>query len=987
MYYFLYTILTLSVILLFFESVYVFSKLKTKMHAYIFFYLIACLVNNAGYLIEMQAKDTGAALSATQMLYLGKSFIPLTLLLFVIKFCHCRIKSFLAGLLIAVHFVLWLFVATNNMHYLFYSSVTFVEDGLFPHNVYGHGPLYFVFQAIPFIYLLISLVVLIRTVPKMHTKEERKQLFYLLVAPALSLLGVIVFLTGVTKGFDTTNIGIALSSVFMIFAMFKYNLIDTEDMVKDSIVDTLKDGIVVVDAYNRISYVNDTAKEIVPGIDISRVDSVSSVFSDLDIRARNNDRLEVNNRVYALSYEDIYQGNIYRGKLYLMDDITESVNYTNEIEIERDRADEANAAKSAFLSNMSHEIRTPMNGIVGMTDILLRSNLGEQEESYLLNIKTSGLSLLNIINDILDFSKIESGRMSIIEDDYEPLPMFNDLKALFQTRIGDKPLRLIYEIDEKLPARLYGDAVRIRQCIINLVNNAVKFTDVGYVKAQIRVCKDEKDMIFPSTEASTIQDGDTIKLEIKVTDTGVGIKEEELPKLFKSFGQVDSKRNHGKEGTGLGLAITKQLVELMGGTIEVTSEYGKGTTFTITIPQRVVDSNIATSVKYSNKVENQMTYIAPEARILLVEDNEINVKVALGLLEPFKFKIDVAENGLAALKKVSENKYDLILMDHLMPVMDGIESTQRIRGFDGEYFKRVPIIALTANAISGARELFVNSGMNDFVGKPISLNEISAVIHKWLPSELIESVDFSKDNKNNDDVNNGNVNNSNANKGNVNNDNINNDNNEVNKEDKDNKNNIREEENMLGELDRSIGLQYCGTEDLYESVLEDFYKLIDTKAAKIEELKASSDFRNYTIEVHALKSTARMIGATKLSELAYEMEQAGNAENIEAINEKTPLLMEMYRAYKDTLSYFAGGDDSNLEEISKDVLKEELSKINVAAYDFDMDLIDEVMAKLGKYKMPSEDLKEDMAKLDTLVRDVALEEIKELTSKICGKLS
>ncbi|MCQ2081531.1 MAG: ATP-binding protein [Lachnospiraceae bacterium] len=976
MYYFLFSILTLSVVLLFFEAVYVFSKIKTNMHAYIFFYLLVCLINNAGYLLEMRAKDTGAAMSATQMLYLGKCFIPLTLLLFVIKFCHLKINKFLSGGLIGVHFLMWLFIATNDMHHLFYSSATFVEDGLFPHNVYGHGPLYFAFQAIPFIYTIITFAIVARTVPKMQTVEEKKQLFYLLFAPGLSLMGILLFLSGITMGFDTTNIGIALSSVFMIIAMFKYNLIDTEDMVKDSLVDSLKDGIVVVDAYNRVSYLNETAKTILPGVNIEKIATESSIFSDLDLRAKNGERLTVNDKVYALYYEDIYQGNIYRGKLYIMDDITENVNYSRQIEVERDRADDANAAKSIFLSNMSHEIRTPMNGIVGMTDILLRQNFGEEEKSYLQNIRSSGLALLDIINDLLDFSKIESGRMSIIEDDYEPLPLLNDLKMMFQTRIGDKPIRIIYEIDENLPAKLYGDVVRIRQCLTNIVNNSIKFTDVGYVKVEIKVLRDDFNGLFTnSSETGTIRDGDTIKLKIIVTDTGSGIKEDELPKLFESFGQADVKRNHGKEGTGLGLAITKQLLGLMKGKIEVSSEYGKGSTFTLTIPQKVVDSTPATEAKYSNKTENQMTYIAPEARILLVEDNEINVKVAEGLLAPYQFKIDVADNGLSALKKISENTYDLVLMDHLMPVMDGIEATKRIRGFDGEYFKRVPIIALTANAIAGAKEQFINAGMNDFVGKPISLMEISAVIHKWLPSELIQSIEKGAEDEfevagENAIVGFSGVNATGDVTGNL----------------EEKVNGKVEDRVMYGELDRSIGLQYCGTEDLYESVLEDFYKLIDSKAAKIEELKAAGDYRNYTIEVHALKSTARMIGATKLSELAFEMEQAGNAENVDAINEKTPILMDMYRAYKDTLSYFDGGDDSNLEVIDKETLKDELSKMNVAAYDFDMDAIDEIMAKLSGYKMPSDDIKEDFGKLDTLVRDVALEEIKELTSKICSRL-
>ena len=938
MYVLLRSVLEISVVLLLLETIYVFSKIKTKMHAYIFFYLISCLVNNAGYLMEMTATSSEAAYTATQMLYLGKCFIPAALLLFVLRFCHCKVPKFLPTLIIIVHSLTWFIVCTNKLHHLYYSSVDFVTTGLFPHNVYGHGAVYYIYQSIPLVYAIVSVAIIIKNLPKMRSAEEKKQLFFLIAAPLLSVIGMGIFLTGITQGFDTTNIGIVLSSIFMIIAMFKYNLIATEDMVKDNLVDNLKDGILVIDAYNTVSYVNETAKELLPGIKLYSPAGESGLFTDLDTRAKNKEKLVVHDRVYALSYEELFQGNIYRGKLYLMDDITETENYTKQIEAERDRADEANSAKSNFLSSMSHEIRTPMTGIVGMTDILLQMEADEQKGTYLQNIRTSGMALLDIINDILDFSKIESGKMSIVEDEYESLPMLEDMKLLFRTRIGDKPLRLIYEIDEKLPAKLFGDSVRIRQCIVNLVNNAIKFTDVGYVK----LCVDIVDKRY-----------DTVTLKISVIDTGTGIREEEMAKLFESFGQLDAKRNHAKGGTGLGLTITKQLIEMMGGNISVKSEYGKGSEFDIIVSQKIVDATLASSYQYTQRSENLLSFAAPDARILLVDDNEINVKVAVGLLAPFKMQVDVADNGLVALKRISENHYDLVLMDHMMPVMDGIEATQRIREFDGEYFKRIPIVALTANAINGAKDLFLNAGMNDFVAKPISVKDIGDVMRKWLPKELIiengttEEVNVEAKSQS-----------------------------DTNKE-----NNNEEDKDMGGELDRSIGIQYCGTEELYESVLEDFYKLIDTKAAKIEELLSQNDIKTYTVEVHALKSTARMIGATKLSELAYEMEMAGNAQDMEAINSKTPVLMEMYRSYKETLGYFdaGAGNSGDKEEVPIATIKNELQKMHQAAEDFDMDAIDECMDNLKKYKMPTEDVKEMIDDLDIMVRDVALDEIKEKT--------
>lgn len=968
MYIFCLIFIALSVVILTVEAMYVFKHLSSKMHGLLLLYLISAALNNAGYFFEMSAKTSEVALIATKMLYLGKVMVPISLLLFLLRFCRIKLEPWIQYLMFSVHILIWILVCTTERHHLYYTTIEFVDSGMFPHNQFGHGPLYWGYQAIPLIYAIASIVIAIRAIKIMKTKEEKRQLIYLVAAPILSLVGLVFFWTGITNGFDTTNVGFLLCSFALLIALFRYKLVDTEDIVKSSMIDDFDDGIVVVDAYDNVSYANRTACRLLPGLTIGRKMTDSDVLIDLDRRSRNGERLDAYDKVYALSERPLYQNSIYRGEVYLMDDITDSVEYTNKIALERDRADEANATKSNFLSNMSHEIRTPMNAIVGMTDIMLRGRHSDEDKFYLESIKSSGSALLAIINDILDFSKIESGKMEIVNDEYYPLPLVEELKMMFMTRIGDKPVKLMYEIDENLPAKLYGDSVRIRQIIINFVNNAIKFTEVGYVRLKMSV--------------EPISD-DNINLTVAVEDSGSGIKPEDKEKLFNAFSQVDTRKNHAKEGTGLGLAISKNLVDLMNGTIGVESEYGSGSTFSFTIPQKVLDATPANRVEYHKEDENFLNFTAKNANILLVEDNEINVKVAQGLFAPLGFHMDVAENGLVSLKRVSENHYDLILMDHLMPVMDGIEATQKIRSFDGEYFKTVPIIALTANAIASARDEYFSAGMNDFIGKPINLKELAGVLRKWLPAELIEEntigvsmtegalyaakeasnmlwSDMDKKDTSLDDALENIVELSES---------------ESQKEDK---------KMSYGELDRSVGIQYCGTEELYESVLEDFYRLIDSKSAKIEDLWHGNDIRNYTIEVHALKSTARMIGASELSELAFAMEQAGNANDLDSINEKTPVLMEMYRAYKDTLSYFDGGAvaNSDKEEVPASVIKGDILKMNMAAKDFDIDAIDECMKKLSSYKMPNAEAEEVVAELDNLVRDVALEDIKTMTVKL-----
>ncbi|MCM1089594.1 MAG: ATP-binding protein [Butyrivibrio sp.] len=397
------------------------------------------------------------------------------------------------------------------------------------------------------------------------------------------------------------------------------------------------------------------------------------------------------------------------------------------------RAQEASKAKSAFLSNMSHEIRTPMNAIIGMTDVMLRSERSPEDTKYLMNIKNSGDALLAIINDILDFSKIESGKLEIIEEEYETAAMFSDLSVIFKTRIGDKKVELLFDIDENLPKALYGDALRIRQIIINLMNNATKFTEEGYVKLTIKV--------------QEIKDKD-IELYFSVQDSGQGIREDDLAKLFHSFEQVNTKKNHSKEGTGLGLAISKQLVELMGGSIGVTSEYGKGSEFYFTIHQEVRDfAKTDLTLDYeqmqqaSRKQEQEfMNFTAPDALVLMAEDNEINAEVAIALMEPLGMQIELAENGQTALDKIREKHYDLVFMDHMMPVKDGVEATRELREMEGDYYHKLPVIALSANALVDSQKEFAEAGMNDFLAKPISMKEVCRVLRKWLPEEKLHEM-------------------------------------------------------------------------------------------------------------------------------------------------------------------------------------------------------------------------------------------------------
>ncbi|MDD6810733.1 MAG: response regulator [Lachnospiraceae bacterium] len=730
--------------------------------------------------------------------------------------------------------------------------------------------------------------------------------------------------------------------------------------------------------------------------------------------------------------------------------------YYYEQTLNMQKVEAANEAKSAFLSNMSHEIRTPMNTIVGMVDILLREEHSKQTREYLNNIKNSGAALLTIINDILDFSKIESGKLEIIEEEYEPMSMFHDLAMIFLNRIGNKKVELLYDIDRNMPRKLYGDGQRLRQIIINLMNNAIKFTEEGYVKLTVK---------------AEALDEEKMELTFLVEDTGQGIRKEDLGKLFDSFQQVDTKKNRDKEGTGLGLAISKQLVELMHGDIGVRSKYGEGSTFYFSLPQKIVDGRCAARLKtepekqgtvgiridneivkrqlwklaasyhvncvdlgnvqaedsslpdiefliaddvegiseeekrklldkngtvcilqnpmlenFSNRnvtilnkpvyslnfcqllnheelvfqsaVEEEMHFTAPEANILIVDDNEMNLKVAKGLLAPFQMRIDTAKNGKEAVAMVQEKKYHLVFMDHMMPVMDGIEATREIRKLEDDFYQKLPIIALSANATAEAREMFLREKLDDFVAKPIKLKDIAKCILRWLPEELVTMAEKEQPEKTTTTVD---------------------------AQDLAKKDAVEDELPVIEGLDVAEGIKNCGSKELFLELLGDFYKLIEPKTVKLEKCLADGMLRDYTIEVHALKNTARMIGALELSEQFYQMEQLGNAGDKEQIEERNPKLMEWYRSYKKILESYGKAAQESQTKVPVEKMRQTLLRLHDAMDSFDLDTADEAMKELETFAFPA-DMQPMLEQLGVSMADVAMEEVIRLTEEMCKRL-
>ena len=527
----------------------------------------------------------------------------------------------------------------------------------------------------------------------------------------------------------------------------------------------------------------------------------------------------------------------------------------------------ANEAKSQFLANMSHEIRTPINGILGMDSVLLKECHDENLREYAKNIQSAGQSLLSIINDILDISKIESGKMEILTIRYQLFSILNDCYNLTKIKLQNKPVSFIMQINEKLPSWLYGDEVRIRQIINNFLSNAVKYTKEGNITFEL------------DFEEKT---DEQILLVITVRDTGIGIKEEDLGKLFESFTRIEEKRNRNIEGTGLGLNLTKNLVNLMGGEVFAESTYGKGSCFTAKIPQKIADAKPMGDFgkRYqqylSTSDDDKLSFLAPDAKILVVDDVTMNLKVVEGLLKATKIQIDTAVSGSECLECVKTTPYQMIFLDHMMPEMDGLETLEHMKNLADNPNAQTPVIMLTANAIVGAKEEYIEAGFTDYLTKPIRETELLEMILKYLPEELVcenggQGIEKSQDAQDMEQPEAGG----------------------------EGAEPLQRLEQLEG-LDVKTGLTYCmNEEDFYIEMLQEFLQA--DKASQLKHFLAEEDWDNYRTTVHALKSTSLTIGAAHLSGEAKALEMAAKEGNMDYIRSHHDGVMDEYKELTDHL--------------------------------------------------------------------------------------
>lgn len=909
--------------------------------------IACCLVTLVSKSIYIVGGSEETLLAIGKIEYLGKCFANYCVLLFMLRWRNLKFPKFFTYLLLFINIGFYIIIATIDHHHLYYKSYWLAPSKV---NLSGYtleissAPMYYIYMLFLLSEIAGTLAIIISSYRSKKNMPHKFKLHIILIAAILSPMILLSSrLLGILKGDDPTPLGMLLSCIFFSIAVVRYGLFDLVKNAKNQIIDDLNEALIVADEERRFLFLNPMAQQLIASMKnqgtfpndctiYNTIRSADGYFNWLDHH-------------YQVEETELKNDNITQGYMLAVVDITKIMEQNHLMKKLVAQAESANQAKSAFVSNISHEIRTPMNSIVGMTEVMLRSKHSQKETEYLNNIKISGRALLTIINDVLDFSKMESGKMELAPAPYDTFSLFHDLKVTMENQVKNRPIELIYDIDSNLPCKLFGDSIRIRQIIMNLISNSIKYTEKGYVKFSVQIHKKTDDKV-------------TLYYEVK--DTGIGIRKEDRIKLFDSFQRVDIERNRQIEGTGLGLTITQNLVNMMGGTIGVESEYGTGSTFFFSIEQTIIDDTPISKTdyqSYQNSVlekELEQLFIATNANILIVDDNEPNLIVAQELLKPLQLQIDTARNGVEALNMVQQNNYDIVLMDHMMPVMDGIEATKAIRNLPDSRYADLPIIALTANAMMDARIEFINAGMNDFIAKPIEFSEICKKLKQWLPQNKIQNLTKEQAKKlfNDETIYSDNINSS---------------------------------VNEAVELSHELGVKNCGSETALNEIIQVFYKTIDSKANLIEELLHEQMISDYTIEVHALKSSALLIGAQILSDKAKELEIYGKEGNITAIEEKTPALLNMYRNFKHLLKPYIKTETTDKKVSSAKEWIDILEHMKQYVDEFDIDGVDACMKQLDSLQ-PPQPIEDYIEQLRIYVADVAMEDIIKIADKIIDLL-
>lgn len=898
-------------------------------------------LQSMGYVMFLCSKSQGSAIVSIKFQFLGTVYVSSFLMFFAIRFCRKQIAAIYKSAILGIDLFLALLIFCFPQINLYFKNIDlFTRPGWSSYMKLEVGKWFYIGHLFAMVQIIYGIYVIYKNLRQEKDKKALQRYGWLLGALSLATLGLLQeSLMVIRHGeYDLAPLCVGICVSLFFAAEYKKIIYDIESIVDKSMLQNMDSAIVIAD--NKYAFVkaNTAAEEIFPSLRHCYVGGplpleVSSNMWD----NQGVTEYKLHDEIYNVSVTDINYNNDIVGHIMYFMNITEERRKLDEMKKLKEDADQANIAKSDFLARMSHEIRTPINSILGMNEMILRESKSREIRSYAQDVMNAGKSLLSIVNDILDSSKIESGKMQIINAKYDLSSLLNDVINMFSVKAEEKYLKFYVEVNPELPNSLYGDDVRIKQIFVNLLGNAIKYTEKGSVTLLV--------------DGSVNRDWVTLRVQVK--DTGIGIREEDQKKLCGAFERVDLNRNRSVEGTGLGLNITKNLLQMMNSELQLTSVYGEGSNFHFELLQRI--SNGEKIGDFRKRMENSQqeskyhaAFCAPEAKVLVVDDNAMNRSVFRNLVKQTKVQVTDVDSGMAALREVEEKHYDLIFLDHMMPEMDGVETFRHMKEMENNQCKDTPIIMLTANAVLGAREEYLREGFHDFLSKPIEPAKLEKLIQKYLPEELLQEADpmevLNMDNTNTSDV----------------------------------------ELPEIEGVDWSYGKLHLPDEDLLLSTTVKFYRTIPEEKEKIArlftQLEDPESLNDYRIRVHAIKGLTATIGILQLSAMAKALELAVKQNDLEKARKIHPLFMEELEATEEKLRILAPKEEPKKKADPMQALPM-LGMLRGALDDRDYDTADELMEQLLQYEYNGE-IKEEISDLEGLLLNLKAEEAIEVCDRI-----
>lgn len=904
------------------------------------------MFQNLGYLMLLCADNMKEALIAVRIEYMGTAYLTTFMMMFVLQYCKREMKNRVKFALLMFDTLVMLGVWGCDFTKLYYSSLEFDSLPL-PHLHRGMGPLYIMASVLIVLQMFSAIYVSFHTWRK--SKPGRYKtccgmitlvMFYPLISYGVTLSG------GLMEGSYDSVPGSAALTVFLLgLFMLLGRMFDGQEVAYAAIIGKLKEPVILVDNKYRFVECNDRALEVFPSlIGLQEGEEVSDPMLLFTLQNERVSDIISDDFIMRPDVQKIVEHGEITGYAVLLSDLTEERKQLEESQQLKLEAEIANKAKSDFLAQMSHEIRTPINAVLGMNEMILRESSESNVKKYAMDIKDSASSLLSIINEILDLAKIESGKMELIPANYALSSVLNDLYNMMNIRAKEKNLTLIFDIQKDIPSEYFGDDIRLRQIMSNLLTNAIKYTQSGQVTFSIRGGAK----------------GTVAYLRFSVTDTGIGIREEDIEKLFEKYRRFDESKHRNIEGTGLGMNITMHLLRLMGSELKVESTYGKGSCFYFDLHQRI--TNKEPLGNFSDRVSRQekdyrweTSFEAPDAHVLVVDDNHVNRKVFMNLLKQTKMQIDEAGGGRKALSMIAERHYDLIFLDHMMPEMDGIETLHEMEKMDlsAKGNETTPVIMLTANAVVGAEEKYMQEGFSGFLTKPIIPEKLDAIICKYLPERLLvfgsgqmpaatpsapEQPQISLQ--------------------------------------------------PLDEFDWDAAMRILQDESMLVETLQDLVEYLpqtrDELNLYMDSIDVKESLDNYRICVHGLKSSAATVGAILLSKLARLLEEAAANGNMERIYALHPILMEEIDRHHDRLCMLFPVDEDTMIKNDGEMWTY-LAMLRGNLEQHELNASDMIVRELVKYTRGSA-LETDVAELKKQVDQLEFEEAISVTDRMMQQI-